>query len=258
MSKSPTRALGWLGAAALALTIAAGPAAGQPPADITIIDSPTPAVLPHGGYLFFGSIGPESSMLFAVKVGFFDRVMLGASFGMQRFLGRGDISVNDKLGLEARVRVIDESDAAPALALGVDTQGQDAFIESADRYERKSKGIYAVIGKNYHLIGDFTLDAGINYSLENRDEGGVDVFGGFAMGLVKGFSLLLDYDPSLNDNDAKVPTHLTRGRGYLDAGARIDYGDNLRFKILFKDLFGNFRPETGVSRSIEVFYINSF
>lgn len=258
MSKSRTKVLGWFPAAALALTLATGPAAGQMLEDVTTVDGPTAGVLPHGGYLFFGSIGPESSMLFAVKVGFFDRLMLGASFGLQQFIGRGDITLNDRLGFEVRLRVIEESETGPAIALGIDTQGQDAFIESSNRYERKSKGAYVVIGKNYRLIQDFTVDAGVNYSFENRDEGGVDVFGGFALGVVKGLSLLLEYDPALNDNDAKVPSHLTRGRGYLDVGARLDYRDNLRFKILFKDLFGNFRPEAGVSRSIEVFYINSF
>jgi hypothetical protein len=258
MSRFRTEVPAWLPAGALALALAAGPAAGHMPEDVAIVDGPTPGVLPHGGYLLFGSIGPESDMLFAFKLGFFDRLMLGASFGLQRFIGRGDINVNDRLGFEARVRVIEESEAGPAIALGIDTQGREAFIESSDRYERKSKGVYAVVGKNYRLIDDFTVNAGVNYSLENRDESGVDVFGGFALGVGKGLSLLLEYDPALNDSDAKVPSRLTRARGYLDAGVRLDYRDNLRFKVLFKDLLGNFIPETGVSRSVEVFYVNSF
>jgi hypothetical protein len=55
-----------------------------------------------------------------------------------------------------------------------------------------------------------------------------------------------------------VVTHLTHGRGYLDAGLRFDYRDNLRFKFLFKDLLDNYLPEAGVERSIEIFYLNVF
>jgi hypothetical protein len=238
--------------------LVATPCAGQILEDIAVIDSPTAGVLPHGGYCFFGSIGPQSSMLFSVKVGFFDRAMLGVSFGLQRFIGRGDVSVNDRPGFDARLRIIEESEAGPAIALGIDTQGEDAYIEADERYERKSKGLYAVLSKNYRFIEDISIHGGVNYSLEDRDEGGLNAFGGLELGVVRGLCLLLDYNPALDDNNERVASHRTRGRGYLDAGARIDYHDNLRFKILFKDLLGNYIPETGVSRSIEVYYINSF
>ncbi|MGD1049138.1 MAG: hypothetical protein ABR899_10370 [Candidatus Krumholzibacteriaceae bacterium] len=257
MSKSRTRSLCIVLVAVAAFSLA-GSARAQILEDIRLVTSPTASILPHGGYLFEGSIGPESSILVALKVGFFDRLMLGASYGYQEFIGRGDEQANDRPGFEARVRVIEETEAGPALALGVDTQGEDAYIESAERYERKSKGLYAVVSKNYRLVGDLSIDGGINYSFENRDEGGMNAFGGFSLELIKGFSVLLDYNPALDDNDASVATHLTRGKGYLDTGVRFDYRDNLRFKVFFKDLLGNYIPQSGVDRSIEVFYINSF
>lgn len=226
--------------------------------DIRLVDSPTAGILPHGGYMIHGSVGPESSILVGVGVGFFDRVMLGASFGLQKFIGRGDIEVNDRPGFEIRVRMIEESEAGPALSLGVDTQGEDAYLDDAERYERKSKGAFAVVSKNYRLIGDFSIHGGVNYSFEARDEQGVNVFGGLSLEIIKGFSILLDYNAALDDNDEGVATHRTRGRGYLDSGLRFDYRDNLRFKIFFKDLLDNYTPVSGVDRSIEVFYVNSF
>jgi len=258
MSKSRPRVLRRILFAALALAVAAVPCAAQPLADIAVIDAPTAGVVPHGGYVFYGSIGPQSSLLFAVKVGFFDRVMLGVSFGLQKFIGRGEMSVNDRPGFEARLRVIEEAETRPALALGIDTQGEDSYIEADERYERKSKGIYAVLSKNYHLIDDFSVHGGLNYSLEDRDEGGIDFFAGLDIGIVEGFSLLLEYSPALNDNDTDVAARRTKGKGYLDAGVRVDYGGNLRFKLLFKDLTGNYRPESGVMRSVEVYYIGAF
>jgi hypothetical protein len=258
MSKSPASLFGIVLLAAAVCCLSAGPCRSQVLEDTRLIGSPTAGILPHGGYLIQGSVGPESSILVRVGVGFFDRVMLGASFGLQKFIGRGDIDVNDRPGFEFRVRVIEESEAGPAFALGVETQGEDAYLSDAERYQRKSKGAYAVVSKNYRLIDDFSIHGGVNYSLEVKDERGMDIFGGFSLGIVRGFALLLDYNAALDDNDAEVATHLTRGRGYLDGGLRFDYRDNLRFKILFKDLLDNYLPVSGVDRSIEVFYISSF
>jgi hypothetical protein len=168
------------------------------------------------------------------------------------------MAANDMPGFEARLRLIEESERGPALALGIDTQGEDIYVENWDRYVRKSKGVYAVLSKNYRLIGDVSVHGGINFSFENRDEDGLNAFGGFALELIEGFHILLDYNAAIDDNNPGVATHLTRGRGYLDGGVRFDYRDNLRFKIFFKDLLGNYIPEAGVDRSIEIFYIDSF
>jgi len=257
MSKSRTRSSRVVLIAAACCAIS-GAASAQILEDVSVVSSPTASVLPHGGYLFQGSLGSGSSIILALKIGFFDRFLLGASYGFQDFIGRGDMEANDMPGFEARLRVLEESEPGPALAIGVNTQGEGVYLEDAERYERKSKGFYAVLSKNYRLIEDFSIHAGMNYSFENRDEGGLNIFGGFVLEVIKGFSILVDYNAGLDDNDGKVATHLTRGRGYVDGGLRFDYRDNLRFKILFKDLLDDYIPDSGVERSIEIFYLNSF
>lgn len=247
-----------LAAVVLLLDAGAAPVYGQEFEEMFIVDSPTAGILPHGAYLFQGSFGPRSSLIFGVKVGFHDRLMVGVSFGMQEFIGTGDIELNDKPGFETRIRIIEESLRGPALAVGIDTQGEDAYLEDDKRYERKSKGFYAVISKNYRLLSDFSVHGGANYSLEDEDEQGVNVFGGLSIELVEGFSLLLDYNAALDDENAGVTSSRTRGRGYLDSAIRFDYMENLRLKIQFKDLLGNYEPEKGVARSIEILYISYF
>ena len=64
--------------------------------DITIVESPTAGMIPHGSYMYEGSVGPLNSLLFGCNVGFKDRLMLGVSFGLQNFIGRGDIKKNDR------------------------------------------------------------------------------------------------------------------------------------------------------------------
>ena len=256
MSRYPASIL--LVAALILSPLLQGRAESQVIEDIYIVDSPTAGILPHGGYILHGSIGPSSSLLFGVKVGFHDRLMLGASFGIQNFVGRGEIEINDKPGFEVRLRVIEEEIIGPALAIGIDTQGEDIYIDDLERYERKSKGFYAVISRNYRLIRDFSLHGGANYSLEREDEEGVNFFAGAALELIPGFYILVDYNAAIDDDDADNQSARTRGRGYLDAGIRFDYRENLRIKLHFKDLLGNYIPESGIARSFELFYIDYF
>ncbi len=226
--------------------------------DINLIDSPTAGMIPHGAYMFEGSIGPRSGLLFGVQVGFHDRLMVGASFGIQEFIGRGDIKINDRPGFQARLRILNESVAGPALALGIDTQGEEFYNEADERYERKSKGFYVVLSKNYYLYKNISFHGGINYSLEDEHEEGMDFFAGVSLEVLSGMSLLFEYSPAMNDDDAQLPSCRTRGKGYMDMGIRFDYKDNLRIRVLFRDLLDNYNRESGVARTIEILFINYF
>jgi len=248
-------------AAAIALLIslaAVGPAYGQFREDITIVEGPTAGIIPHASYMYDGSVGPLSSLLFGFDIGLKDRLMMGVSFGLQNFVGRGKIEVNERPGFEIRLRLLEEIIGGPALAVGIDTQGQNIWLEGPERYERKSKGFYAVFSKGYYMLRRFSVHFGANYSLENKYESGPDLFGGITIEAFTGLVFLFEYTGGLDDNDRDIPTSMTRGKGYLDAGVRMDFGDNLRLRLLFKDLLGNYTGAPGVARSMEISYINYF
>jgi hypothetical protein len=243
----------------LCALLALAPAAGaQLLEDLKVVSTPTAGLIGHGSYMFEGRIGPGNDLLFGLGVGFHDRLMVGMSFGLQNFIGRGEIEANDLPGFLVRFRIIEEGLAGPAFALGIDTQGEGVYIDDAERYDRKSLGAYAVLSRNFDARVNIGVHGGINYSFENRDESGVDMFAGLSVTVIPGLTLLLDYDACFDDDDSDVETTLTRGRGYLDSGVRFDYGENLRLRLLFKDLLGNYIPESGVARSIEIVYINWF
>jgi len=69
---------------------------------------------------------------------------------------------------------------------------------------------------------------------------------------------LVEYSGAFDDNNTDLSSCLTRGRGYLDTGVRIDYKENLRIRFLFKDLLDNYIPSPGVTRSVEIPYVNYF
>ncbi len=226
--------------------------------DVSLINSPTAGVIPHGSYIFEGAIGPDSGLLFGVKVGFYDRFVAGASFGIQEFIGRGEIKVNDRPGFQAKFRILDETAPGPALAIGIDTQGEEAYDEVAERFERKSKGLFAVVSKNYIFYRNVAFHGGLNYSLENRDEDGMDLFAGLSLEMFTGMTLLLDYNAAMDDDDTGLDSCRTKGKGYLDTGIRFDYRENLRIRVLFMDLTGNYNRQEGVVRSIEILFVDNF
>ena len=244
--------------AVLALSLPATRAGAQLLEDLKVVSTPTAGLIGHGAYMFEGRIGPGNDLLFGMGVGFHDRLMVGLSFGLQNFIGRGEIETNDLPGFQVRVRLIEEGLAGPAFALGIDTQGEGRFMDDYDRYERKSLGAYAVLSRNFDARINIGVHGGINYSFETEHQSGLDLFAGTTFTIVPGLTLMLDYDASFDDDDSDVESTMTKGRGYLDCGIRFDYGENLRLRILFKDLLDNYIPESGVARSIELVYMNWF
>lgn len=226
------------------------------PVPIYNIDHPTAGLLEHGEYHFTGRVGPESSILVGVRVGFKSVVQVGTSFGVQKVFDRGDVDVNDKIGFQLRLRLVEES-LAPALAIGFDSQGRGFYREEEKRYDRKSRGFYIVLSKNYlSVLGEFSLHGGMNYSTEDRDDNDPTVFAGTDWRIIEQLSLLLDADAALNDN--VDDGNFGKGGIYIDGAIRLDYGESLTFMLIFRDLTGNFGLTSGVGRELEISFWDSF
>ncbi len=234
----------------------AGPVGAQPNEPLYVIDHPTAGLLPHGFYEVRGKIGPETSFLGGFRVGFKDRVQIGVSFGAQNVLGYGNPDLNDKLGFQARLRVIEESNA-PALAVGFDSQGQGRYHGDLKRYDRKSPGLYVVVTKNYTFaLGQLTPNGGVSFTTEREDDNDPNLFFGLNWTIANQFSILLDIDAALNDN--ANDSDFGQGGIYIDAGMRWYYGENLLMTLIFRDLSGNFGMSSGVGREFEIAFIEAF
>ena len=223
---------------------------------IYLIDSPTAGLLGHAEYHVQGRLGPESAILMDLRVGVRNRVHLGVSFGMQEVFSYEKISVNDQVGFQIRLRLIEEQER-PALAIGFNSQGTGTYIEDDERYERKSKGFYAVISRNWSTPGgQLSLHGGVNYSLENQDQDSANMFGAVDLEVIPGLEFILDLDAALNDN--KDDTRFGGGGIYLDGAIRVTYGENLAMMLIFRDLTQNFRPERRIGREFEVAFVDLF
>jgi hypothetical protein len=224
---------------------------------IYMVESPTAGLLSHGEYHIQGRIGPESSVLLAFRVGLKNRVHLGVSWGIQELFSYQSVEFNDRPGFQFRVRLLEEDDRRPGLALGVNSQGVGTWNEDDERYDRKSKGFYVTLSRNWKVpVGHFSIHGGLNYSLETQDDDDPNLFAALDWEAISGLEFIVDLDGAFNDNsdDGRYGS----GGVYLDGAVRVTYGENLQMMLIFRDLTKNYTPERRIGRELEIAYVDFF
>lgn len=197
-----------------------------------MVDLPTAGLPARAGFYVESDIYSEGGVLVSLGVGFARYFSFGISYGGLGVIGSGDPNMNPEPGVHLKARIIDESFAMPAVAIGFDSQGRGRFVE--DRYLVKSRGVYAVASKNWELIGPLSLHGGISYSLENEDDSDPTLF----IGVIKSFSGFLDivaeYDFGLNDNEGDEP--YVENRGFLNASVIWHINENFSIGMEVRDI----------------------
>ena len=252
----------------------------QPYPPLNLVSIPTAGTLPRGSFTLESLLITDGGMVPRLSVGFTDNFSFGVSFGVQNLIGGNKPSINKTTPeVQIKYRIFDESEKMPALVYGLDTQGKglyhsvDSIFNSHDaldstitlnRYDQKAWGMYMVMSKNWNLLGNLGLHAGISKSLSENDDGDKDinVFFGIDKELNRSFSLLVEYDAALNDNLGGGDYALNditfgKGKGYLNAGIRWAMSPNLMLEINFNDINQNTNSEY-TNREIKVMYSESF
>ena len=253
----------------------------QPYPPLNLVSIPTAGTLPRGSFTLESLIIKNGGIVPRLSVGFTDNFNIGVSYGVQNLIGDTKPSINKTTPeVQIKYRIFDESEKMPALVYGLDTQGRGEFhkqesilsisgksdsTRNLNRYDQKAWGMYIVFSKNWNLMGNLGMHAGISKSLSENDDGDKDlnVFFGFDKELNRSFSLLVEYDAALNDNltedDYGTIKNITfgRGKGYLNAGVRWAISSNLMLEVNFNDINQNTEAEY-TNREIKVIYSESF
>ena len=253
----------------------------QPYPPLNLVSIPTAGTLPRGSFTLESLIIKNGGIVPRLSVGFNNNFTIGVSYGVQNLIGDTKPSINKTTPeVQIKYRIFDESEKMPALVYGLDTQGRGMFhkqdsilsisgksdsTRTLNRYDQKAWGMYIVFSKNWNLMGNLGMHAGISKSLSENDDGDKDlnVFFGFDKELNRSFSLLVEYDAALNDNltedDYGAIKKITfgRGKGYLNAGVRWAISSNLMLEINFNDINQNTEAEY-TNREIKVMYSESF
>ena len=218
-----------------------------------LIEMPVAYVLPRASFDVNMRLYKGDGLLTGLNVGMTDRFMIGVSFGGTNVLGQGEVDWNPYAGAEARYAVITESMVWPALAVGFNSQGQGAFVDSTNRFERKSLGFYAVASKNYEILDHLSFHVGANYSLETGDgDKDPNLFLGAELGFRPELAFLGEYDFALNDNS---DNSTGSGKGYFNMGLRYNVKNVVYFELFFLDLFENFGK---MQRALRITYFEFF
>ena len=240
---------------------------GYPP--LNLVSIPTAGTLSRGTYTIEALLSKNGGLLPRFSVGFTDNFSFGVSFGIQKLIGNEEMYYNKTTPeVQIKYRVYEESQSMPALVYGLNTQGRGTFRDTSDtgelinRYEQKAWGMYLVLSKNWTLLGNLGVHGGLCKSISENDDGDKDpnIFFGIDKELNRSFSLLIEYDSALNDNENEYELNeisFGRGKGYLNAGIRWAVSPNLMMEINFNDINRNTASEY-TNREIKIIYSESF
>lgn len=220
-----------------------------------IIDMPTAGIIPHGYFAIDLQNYQTGGLLAGVTVGLFNRLTFGISYGGEYIIGSQKPGWNSLPGFNIKLRVLNETMIVPAIALGFDSQGKDAYDDELSRYAIKSPGIFVTASKNYIFLGHLSLHGGVNYSLEQADaDRDPNLYIGLEKSLGPYAALISEYNLGWNDSHNRA---MGRGRGYLNFAVRFSVGDGFSLGLQMKDVLDNQRKVTFGTRSLSIEYAHS-
>jgi hypothetical protein len=223
-----------------------------------LIDKPTAGLLKRGSYSVTSNFYQNGGVLVGLAVGIFEPFSFGISYGGTDIIGQNKIEMNPLPGVQAKLRIYNESTMAPAIAVGFDSQGKEPYFnaDTLKRYTIKSPGIYLVASKNYAMMGNLSLHGGLNRSLEQTDgDADLNFFVGAEKSLGKDISIMMEYDFANNDNSGHA---IGKGYGYLNFGFRWSWGKGLIVGFNLKNITKNQDNVNVGNRTLQIDYVGLF
>ncbi|HVN49326.1 MAG TPA: hypothetical protein VMU30_10975 [Bacteroidota bacterium] len=223
-----------------------------------LIDKPTAGLLKRGSYSVTSNFYQNGGVLVGLAVGIFEPFSFGISYGGTDIIGQNKIDMNPFPGVQAKLRLFNESSTVPAIAVGFDSQGKEPYLnaDSLKRYTIKSPGVYVVASKNYAVMGNLSVHGGINRSLEQTDgDSDLDFFVGAEKSVGKDISIMMEYDFANNDNSGHA---IGKGNGYLNFGFRWSWGKGLVVGFNLKNITKNQDNVNIGNRTLQIDYVGLF
>lgn len=232
-----------------------------PPTDLITI--PTAGTLVRGSYALDMRIQDAGGMITSLQVGLTDRFQFGLSFGSPNLIGDDSLRWYPRPEASLKYLLIDEKSSMPGIALGINTQGYGNFNEADTllRYDTKAYGAYLAASKNWQTpLGNAGLHGGINYSFIETTDGDKDpnLFFGLDLELNPEFSLLMEYNAALNENDMTAKTMSISTGGYLNTAIRWTFVDHFHLELDFNNLLFDEDKVDYFKRELKITYIEYF
>jgi hypothetical protein len=206
--------------------------------NIEIVDVPTANTLTKGEVRGDFKFYPGGGILNRIYVGVFDRFMIGGAERIDNIIGSDDITAHIPWFL-TKLRVTDDNDAVPAIALGY--EGETYFDIPY------SKGLFLSITKEIKLGPVFSQLTGTIYNDNEFKNFGkkLDAGAGIAFAITKEFTVGAEYDGIFG---AAYHRDFNTTVGYFFDPIEIDLGMK----------FGLWSDKEYFSRILRVIYVAYF
>ena len=233
---------------------------------LRVVTTPTAGSLPAKSYQLETHLFDGGGVTQRLLVGVTGHVDVGVSYSGANIIGSRSLDWPPHVGMQLRVRIIEETFGTPGVSLGFDSQGDGPFFEGEDlnRFRTKSRGAYIVVSRNYQLLGSLGLHGGVNYSFED-DDGDKDpsFWAGFDKSVTDRFDICAEYDFASNDNENK---EITANRGWLNTSLKFHLSSSFVLELDIQNILRNAKRDlSGISeekpepaRELRLYYTASF
>jgi len=233
------------------------------PPPVNLITVPTAGTLVRGSFAVEMRLQKNGSLTAGLSAGLTDRFMFGISYGASQLIGDQEPTAYPRPEANLKYRLIDETTSMPGIAIGLDTQGFGQYHpgDTLKRYDVKAYGVYAATSKNWRFVlGNVGLHGGMNYNFTETTDGDEDInlFVGADMELNPEFSILMEYNAALNDNDQTYNSLALNKGGYLNAAVRWTFVEHLHIELDFNNLLFDKDKVKYFNRELKITYIEYF
>ena len=125
----------------------------------------------------------------------------------------------------------------------------------------KAYGFYLSASKNWKSVfGNLGLHSGVGYNFTETNDGDEDpnVFFGIDIELNPEFSILIEYNAALNENNMTTETLAISRGGYLNAAIRWTFVEHLHLELNLNNLLFDEDKVDYFKREIKIIYIEYF
>ena len=246
------RHIGALAALSLLLLLTRVPATGYCDSFTRLVDVQTAHTLPRAGYSLGVRVVPGGGVQTGFAVGVTPYVLAGVSYGAANVIGSGEPDWDNEIEFELKIRLAEEQDIVPGLAIGYDSRGHG--LQTPDGgYEKASQGLYVVAAKTAPFSEFWQFHGGISRTLE-MEKADPDLFLGISGRLSQEFSIVAEYQlgATTKEDGSSDKT------GYLNAGLRWVFAEQLEIDLYFRNLVGPSGSPELSSRALSFIYYDSF
>ena len=246
------RQLGALAALSSLLFLVPSVAAGYGGSFTRLVDVQTAHTLPRADYSLGVRVVPGGGVQIGFVVGATPYVSAGVSYGAANVIGSGEPDWDNEVEFELKVRLAEEYDVVPGLAIGYDSRGHGSQMPDGG-YEKASQGIYLVAVKTATFSEFWEFHGGVARTLE-VEKTSPDYFIGVSARFSQEFTVLAEYELGATRN-ADGSNDKT---GYLNAGLRWVVAEELEINLYFRNLVGPSGSPELSSRALSFVFYDSF